>query len=192
MNLLAKTRVCSKCKEEKTIENFYESKTAKSGYESGCKSCRRISSLNYSKTVGHSAERKEKRKRQRQKYKQRIRGSMEYMLKAAMQYAKARARKQNVPCDLTIEYLKSLVVSHCPITQEPLDWEMRQVINGHPTPRSPSLDKIIPSLGYVPGNCAFLSHRGNAIKSNGTMEEHSRVIDYIVTQQTSDATCLLQ
>jgi hypothetical protein len=175
MNSLAKLGICSKCKKEKTIEDFYKSKTTKSGYESGCKDCRRIAASNYSKTVTHSAERKEKRRVQRQKYKQRTRGDMKYMLKAAMQHAKARAHKQNVPCDLTIEYLESLVVSHCPITEEPLDWERRQVINGHPTPRSPSLDKIIPSLGYVPGNCAFLSHRGNAIKSNGTMEEHSRV-----------------
>jgi len=190
MNSLAKTGVCSKCKKEKTIEDFYKSKTTKCGYESGCKECRRIAALNYSKTVKNSAERKEKRRLQRQRYKQQTRGDMKYMLKALMQHANARARKQNVPCNLTVEYLESLVVSHCPITEEPLDWERRHVINGHPTPRSPSLDKIIPSLGYIPGNCAFLSHRGNAIKSNGTIEEHSRVVNYMATRQTSNATSL--
>jgi hypothetical protein len=184
MNSSSKTIVCSKCKNKKKIEDFYKSNTRKCGYESGCKDCRRAAALDYSKTVIMSAEWKEQRRLRRQKYKERTRGDIKYVLKAVMQNAKERARKQNVPYDLTIEYLESLVVSHCPITKEPLDWERRQVVNGHPTKNSPSLDKIIPALGYVPGNCAFLSHRGNAIKSNGTMEEHGRVVRYMANATT--------
>jgi hypothetical protein len=188
MNSPAKTTVCSKCKNKKKIEDFYKSNKRKCGYESGCKDCRRAAALKYSRTVTATTEWKEQRRLQRQKHQQRTRGDIKYVLKAAMQHAKARARKQNVPCDLTVEYLESLVVSHCPITKEPLDWERSQVVDGHPTKNSPSLDKIIPALGYVPGNCAFLSHRGNAIKSNGTMEEHSRVVRYMAMQQLNDAT----
>ena len=33
---------------------------------------------------------------------------------------------------------------------------------------SPSLDKIIPALGYVPGNIVVVSHLANRIKSNAT------------------------
>ena len=176
MNSLVKSGVCSKCKKEKKIEDFYRSNIRKCGYESGCKDCRRAVVSNYEKS--------EQGKLQRR----RMRATVQHSLRKAMEHARTRARKQNIPFSLTIEDLASLVVSHCPITEEPLDWEKRYVVNGHFTKNSPSLDRIIPELGYVPGNCAFLSHRGNAIKSNGTMEEHSRVIRYMAMQQLNDAT----
>ncbi len=36
---------------------------------------------------------------------------------------------------------------------------------------SPSLDKIIPKLGYVKGNVWVVSNKANRIKSNATIEE---------------------
>ena len=36
---------------------------------------------------------------------------------------------------------------------------------------SPSLDKVIPSLGYVKGNIWVISYRANTIKNNCTFEE---------------------
>ena len=36
---------------------------------------------------------------------------------------------------------------------------------------SPSLDKIIPSLGYVKDNIWVISYRANTIKNNCTFEE---------------------
>jgi hypothetical protein len=178
MNSPAALRICSKCKKEKKIEDFYKSNTRKCGYESGCKDCRCAAASRYAKS-------------DQGKLKERVRTRREgtnlrCVLQRIKQGAKARARNQNIPFDLTIEYLESLVVSHCPITQEPLDWERRQVVNGHFTQNSPSLDKIIPALGYVPGNCAFLSHRGNSIKSNGTIEEHRRIVKYMAEQQLKD------
>lgn len=38
-------------------------------------------------------------------------------------------------------------------------------------PESPTLDKIIPALGYVPGNVWVISHRANTIKSDASLEE---------------------
>ena len=173
MNSLAKMGVCSKCKKEKKIEDFYKSSTRKCGYESGCKDCRRAAASRYERSAQGILK--------RQAYEQRIRGDLRNVLQKAMEQAKRRARKQGVPFDLTVEYLESLVVSHCPITEEPLDWEKRHVTNGRFTKNSPSLDRIIPGLGYVPGNCAFLSHKANTIKSNGTAEEHSRIVQYIMS-----------
>jgi hypothetical protein len=42
MNLpaTARSRVCNKCKEEKTAEHFHSDRTVKSGLHSYCKSCR--------------------------------------------------------------------------------------------------------------------------------------------------------
>jgi hypothetical protein len=38
-------------------------------------------------------------------------------------------------------------------------------------PDSPSLDRVIPELGYVQGNVIWVSHRANSIKQNATAEE---------------------
>ena len=39
------------------------------------------------------------------------------------------------------------------------------------TDNSPTLDKIIPSLGYVSGNIWIISHRANTIKSDASIDE---------------------
>jgi hypothetical protein len=44
---------------------------------------------------------------------------------------------------------------------------------------SPSLDRLIPNLGYIKNNIMIISHRANVIKHNGTMEEHEKICQYI-------------
>lgn len=100
--------------------------------------------------------------------------------------AKNRAKDQGVPFNLTIEDLESLIVEYCPITLQPLDWTKEFVENGRCHDNSPSLDKNIPEFGYVKSNCAIISHRGNTIKSNGTLEEHRRIVKYMAEQQLRD------
>lgn|SRR5208282_2812069 len=39
---------------------------------------------------------------------------------------------------------------------------------GGPQPASPTLDRIRPERGYVPGNIAVISHRANILKGNST------------------------
>lgn len=43
---------------------------------------------------------------------------------------------------------------------------------------SPSLDKIIPSLGYVPGNVLVISWRANRIKCDATANELMLIANY--------------
>ena len=100
--------------------------------------------------------------------------------------ARTRAKVQGVPFNLTIEDLESLVVEYCPITLQPLDWKRELVKNGMPHDNSPSLDKNIPSLGYIKKNCSIISRRGNTVKNNGTIEEHRRIVKYIAEQQLRD------
>lgn len=35
----------------------------------------------------------------------------------------------------------------------------------------PEIDRLIPSLGYVPGNVAIISARANRIKNDGTLDD---------------------
>jgi hypothetical protein len=44
---------------------------------------------------------------------------------------------------------------------------------------SPSLDRIIPELGYVKGNIMVISHKANTIKSNANIEELEKVFCFI-------------
>lgn len=46
---------------------------------------------------------------------------------------------------------------------------------------SPSIDRIVPSLGYVKGNISIISHRANLLKNNATPEEISKLNDYMQT-----------
>lgn len=49
-------------------------------------------------------------------------------------------------------------------------------------PDSPSIDRIIPELGYVKGNVAIISFRANMIKSDAGVEELQKVLKWMQTQ----------
>ncbi len=43
----------------------------------------------------------------------------------------------------------------------------------------PTLDRIIPSRGYVRGNIAVISFRANFLKRDATLDELRKIIRYI-------------
>ncbi len=92
-------------------------------------------------------------------YDSSIRGHLRYFLRDA----KNRAKKKNVPFDIDLDYLESIVTDKCPVFDTPFVFGLG---NRGLTATSASLDRIIPQLGYVRGNVVFLSHRANTIKHN--------------------------
>lgn len=86
------------------------------------------------------------------------------MLRAARQ----RAKLKNVHFDLTIDDLPASLPETCPVLGIPI---LSNVGGRKTTPNSPSLDRRIPSLGYVKGNVRIISHRANELKSNATVDE---------------------
>jgi hypothetical protein len=50
---------------------------------------------------------------------------------------------------------------------------------------SPSLDRLIPEFGYIPGNVAWICMRCNTIKSDASALEIRRVADWIDRQMDS-------
>ena len=54
--------------------------------------------------------------------------------------------------------------------------------NGKIVPESPSLDRIVPHLGYIEGNVAVISSRANNIKSYATWQEIKMVSDWVRTR----------
>ena len=86
-----------------------------------------------------------------------------------------RAAAQNLPHDINLEYLESIAGSHCPVFGTPFVWG--QGNGSHPY--RPSVDRIIPELGYVKGNVAFISLKANTIKQDVTEKELYAVADWL-------------
>ena len=82
------------------------------------------------------------------------------------------ALSAGVRYDVTIDYLLSIFPTdwRCPVLDIQMSWGGVDGINS-----SPSLDRIIPTSGYVKGNVAWISMRANTIKSDATPDEVARV-----------------
>lgn len=80
--------------------------------------------------------------------------------------ARSTARKNGLPFGITVEDIRSAWPkdNKCPI----FGVDLHQNSTKGPSAASPSLDKLIPELGYVPGNIAVISHLANRMKSNVT------------------------
>lgn len=78
--------------------------------------------------------------------------------------AKVRARKKGL--QFNIELADIVVPSHCPYLDIALITD-----NDCKRDSSPTLDRIVPALGYVKGNVEVISERANRIKNDGTPEE---------------------
>lgn len=86
--------------------------------------------------------------------------------------ARGRAKRKGLLIDIDNVYVHSITPTHCPV----LGFEFVFVGNKTILPASPSLDRIIPELGYVKGNVAVISQRANAIKSDATAAEVEKVL----------------
>ena len=84
-----------------------------------------------------------------------------------------RAKKANIPFSIDAEYLIEIFPedNKCPVLG--LDFQY-----GHNSANSPSVDRIIPSKGYVKGNVIWISRRANVIKNDASVEEIYKVADF--------------
>ena len=95
------------------------------------------------------------------------------------QQSKSRAQNKNVPFTVTLKYLRDTAVDYCPVFGHKFVWGRSHLGKGKTTGDSPSLDRVIPELGYVPGNVVFISHNANRIKNNATEKELYAVADWL-------------
>jgi len=78
--------------------------------------------------------------------------------------ARSRAKEKNLPFDIDVSDI--VIPDFCPALGIPIQRDAEITMDG-----SPTLDRIIPELGYTKGNIAVISHRANQIKSNATEKE---------------------
>jgi hypothetical protein len=90
--------------------------------------------------------------------------------------AKTRAKKNNIPFDLTLDYLLKIFPEDilCPVLKEPFIMDSSTLVD-----MSPTLDRFIPELGYTIGNVTIISNKMNRMKNNGTEEELRKLLHWM-------------
>lgn len=88
--------------------------------------------------------------------------------------AKQRAIKCGLPFDLDEEYLKSIWTGVCPVFGIEIFYGQERTLDN-----TAELDKIIPELGYVKGNVAFLSRRANRLKNDASLEDLHKLTSWM-------------
>lgn len=83
--------------------------------------------------------------------------------------ARLRAKKSNLPIDITLNDI--VIPEVCPVLRVKLEVGSK-TIHQH----SPTLDRIIPELGYTKGNVRVISFRANSLKQDATKEEMRLVL----------------
>lgn len=86
--------------------------------------------------------------------------------------AHTRSKIHKVPFNLSRDDI--VIPEFCPVLGIKIDLSI-----GRNRLNSPSVDRVIPELGYIPTNICVISNRANIIKSFGTAEEHRLIADYI-------------
>lgn len=152
---------CTKCKETKDETEYYKCSTNKTGRHGECKKCR----SNLRRLREQTPEGKRKKSERAAKYK------ADDPRKWLLYSAKYRAKKQGVPFNLTKDDI--VIPKVCPIYGIPL-----VISKGRPTDNSPSLDKLIPSLGYTKFNVNVISHLANKHKSDMSLQQMKLMLQW--------------
>lgn len=166
------TKVCSICGRDLPLE-AYSKGTGMYGRRSICKECdrnlhntpearerRRLRRIERRNTVAGL------REREKQTDLLRLQNNEDAYKKYIIRSAKRRALSQGIPFD--IDYTDISIPEYCPLLGIKLN---KHIGEGKLYNDSPSLDKIIPKLGYVKGNVWIISNKANRIKSDATIEE---------------------
>lgn len=99
-----------------------------------------------------------------------------FRLTRTLSQAKIRAKKYNVPFKITRQDLIDMFPADnlCPVLKVPFVWGTK-----NNKELSPSLDRMIPELGYIKGNVRFISYKANRIKNDSNVEILKNLIKYM-------------
>lgn len=149
-------KTCTKCKQDLPLDAFGKDSSKPLGLRLRCKKCVR----EYYETV-----REERLQKAKVYYR-------EHTARRLLCNAKMRAKKQGLPFNITEEDI--VIPERCPVFPD-----LILQVNGKLLDNSPSVDKIIPALGYVKGNIRVISWKANRLKSNGTLADFEAICNYL-------------
>lgn len=168
------TKICKKCGLEKSTNEFGKKL---GGLQSWCRECTKKYGQEH-----YAANQKVIRQRQNLSYPKQAKQQMarqkqalkDNPAKGLLKLAKQRCKKSGVSCTITESDIK--IPEFCPILGLRLEFGDMETRNS-----SPSLDRLNPAFGYVPGNVAVISYRANRIKNEGLAAEHRLIADWMDT-----------
>lgn len=160
------TKVCSKCKTEKPLDEFHNHKGALWGKKSSCIPC--------AKMVRELARQNNPELRLREIDRGRIYYKKRTPESIAFLAAKSRAKKKNLAFDLELEDI--VIPSHCPVFGIRL---VRRSGRDSRDDNSPSLDRIDNTKGYTRDNSVWMSWKANRLKNNSTFEELQQLVTFM-------------
>ena len=94
-------------------------------------------------------------------------------LKAQLATAKANAITRGLEFSITEDDLS--VPATCPVLDIPISFRNSMADRDN----SVSIDRLDSSKGYVPGNVYIISNRANRLKSDATITELEKIIEYM-------------
>lgn len=201
------TKTCTKCGETKPLSEFYNQKGRKFGKSPRCKACAKNQNDKYylehreatlerqteyaknNPDVGRRSQKKyyathteEVRSRARlndattpeDRAERRRRTKTGSPLHSLFIQTRSRAKQSGIP--FTIDETELFLPEICPVLGIPLLWTEKSRSGN-----TPSVDRKVPELGYVPGNVAIISWRANRLKNDGTAEEFHKIADWMDT-----------
>lgn len=86
--------------------------------------------------------------------------------------ARRRARNRGVPFSIAKEDV--VIPEFCPVLGIPLRIGLCITC-----PNSPTIDRVIPQLGYIKGNVCVISHKANTMKSDATLQELELLVAFL-------------
>lgn len=102
---------------------------------------------------------------------------MENTLEFQFRQRRNAALKKGIP--FTINYEELNQPEFCPILGIKLNYGWGG-LNGHlRDPAKATIDKKIPKLGYIKGNVYIISWRANKLKSDMTLDELEKILNYL-------------
>ena len=162
-----KTKKCTKCKEDRSLDSFY-AKPGQDGLDTQCKACRKAYRRSYNRRPGIAKAQAEYQSRYRQdhleslKEASRVRGrewwartskTVDGTILRLLNQSRSRAKTKGLEYDLTAEWLRVLWTrqdGRCGLTGRPFDIVSPR--NGQRNPLAPSLDRVNPLGGYTQAN----------------------------------------
>lgn len=143
---------CKYCKTMKNYEEFSKNKNRKDGYQYYCKPCSSRLTMKTRDADNYQAYQETHREH------------------SHLTSIRARAKEKGLDFNLTLDDF--VIPDVCPVLDIPLKRNFGKGFSSH---NSPSLDRIVPSKGYVKGNVIIISTLANRIKQDATPEQIMKV-----------------
>jgi hypothetical protein len=148
---------CPQCNADKPTSEFFKRGGDRGDQlQSWCKTCLKPVRNRHMKKV-YKSDPKAWIDRQ---HEQRAANPVKYLVTTSRSRAKYAGLEHSITTDDLV------MPSHCPLLGIPLFFS-----RGRPTQNTPTIDRLNPRLGYVPGNVWVISYKANTIKSDATLDE---------------------